>query len=41
MREVRGRYFGGATPPASTLVYVSRLAQPGWLIEVEVVAAID
>jgi enamine deaminase RidA (YjgF/YER057c/UK114 family) len=41
MREVRGRYFGGGTPPASTLVYVSRLAQPGWLIEVEVVAAID
>jgi enamine deaminase RidA (YjgF/YER057c/UK114 family) len=41
MREVRGRYFAGATPPASTLVYVSRLAQPGWLIEVEVVAAID
>jgi enamine deaminase RidA (YjgF/YER057c/UK114 family) len=41
MREVRSRYFGGGTPPASTLVYVSRLAQPGWLIEVEVVAAID
>ena len=41
MREVRGRFFGGGAPPASTLVYVSRLAQPGWLIEVEVVAAID
>ncbi len=41
MRAVRGRYFGSGTPPASTLVYVSRLAQPGWLIEVEVVAAID
>ena len=41
MRAVRGRYFGGGTPPASTLVYVSRLAQPGWMIEVEVVAAID
>jgi enamine deaminase RidA (YjgF/YER057c/UK114 family) len=41
MRAVRGRYFGSATPPASTLVYVSRLAQPGWMIEVEVVAAID
>jgi len=41
MREVRSRYLGGGTPPASTLVYVSRLAQPGWLIEVEVVAAID
>ena len=41
MRAIRGRYFGSGTPPASTLVYVSRLAQPGWMIEVEVVAAID
>ena len=41
MRAVRGRYFGSSTPPASTLVYVSRLAQPGGMIEVEVVAAID
>ena len=41
MRAVRGRYFGSGTPPASTLVYVSRLAQPGWMIEVEVVAAND
>ena len=41
MRAVRARYFGSGTPPASTLVYVSRLAQPGWMIEVEVVAAID
>jgi enamine deaminase RidA (YjgF/YER057c/UK114 family) len=41
MRAVRGRYFGSGTPPASTLVYVSRLAQPGWMIELEVVAAID
>ena len=41
MRAVRGRYFGSGTPPASTLVYVSRLARPGWMIEVEVVAAID
>jgi len=41
MRAVRSRYFGSGTPPASTLVYVSRLAQPGWLIEIEVVAAID
>ena len=28
-------------PPASTLVVVSRLARPGWLIEIEAVAAID
>jgi enamine deaminase RidA (YjgF/YER057c/UK114 family) len=41
MRAIRGRYFGAGKPPASTLVYVSRLAQPGWLIEIEAVAAID
>jgi enamine deaminase RidA (YjgF/YER057c/UK114 family) len=28
-------------PPASTLLFVSRLARPGWLIEIEAVAAID
>jgi enamine deaminase RidA (YjgF/YER057c/UK114 family) len=28
-------------PPASTLVVVSRLARPGWLVEIEAVAAID
>ena len=41
MRAIRGRYLGSGKPPASTLVYVSRLAQPGWLIEIEAVAAID
>src|SRR5512140_2407711 len=41
MRAIRGRYLGAGKPPASTLVYVSRLAQPGWLIEVEAVAALD
>jgi enamine deaminase RidA (YjgF/YER057c/UK114 family) len=41
MRAVRGRYLNSEKPPASTLVVVSRLARPGWLIEVEVVAAID
>ena len=41
MRAIRGRYLGAGKPPASTLVYVSRLAQPGWLIEIEAVAAID
>src|ERR1700733_15217992 len=28
-------------PPASTFVVVSRLMRPGWLIEVEAVAALD
>jgi enamine deaminase RidA (YjgF/YER057c/UK114 family) len=27
-------------PPASTLVVVTRLARPGWLIEIEAIAAI-
>ncbi len=40
-RAVRDRYVNTARPPASTLVVVSRLARPGWLIEIEVVAAID
>ena len=41
MRAVRGNYLSQDKPPASTLVVVSRLARPGWLIEIEVVAAID
>jgi enamine deaminase RidA (YjgF/YER057c/UK114 family) len=41
MRAIRDRYLNREKPPASTLVVVSRLARPGWLIEIEVVAAID
>jgi len=33
--------FNVAAPPASTFVAVSRLMRPGWLIEIEAVAAID
>ncbi len=40
-RAVRDRYVNVKTPPASTLVVVTRLARPGWLIEIEAVAAID
>ena len=40
MRAVRERYMSKDKPPASTLVVVSRLARPGWLIEIEAVAAI-
>ena len=40
-RVARDRYVNTANPPASTLVFVSRLARPGWLIEIEAVAAID
>jgi len=40
-RAIRDRYLNTAKPPASTLVVVSRLARPGWLVEIEAVAAID
>jgi enamine deaminase RidA (YjgF/YER057c/UK114 family) len=40
MRAIRDRYVNAEKPPASTLVVVSRLARPGWLIEIEAVAAI-
>jgi enamine deaminase RidA (YjgF/YER057c/UK114 family) len=41
LRAIRDRYVNTAKPPASTLVFVSRLARPGWLVEIEAVAAID
>jgi enamine deaminase RidA (YjgF/YER057c/UK114 family) len=41
MRAIRDRHLNKEKPPASTLVVVSRLARPGWLIEIEAVAAID
>lgn len=37
---VRSKYFP-TSPPASTLVGISALALPGWLIEVEAIAALD
>ena len=40
LRAIRDGYLNVAHPPASTLVVVSRLARPGWLIEIEAVAAI-
>jgi enamine deaminase RidA (YjgF/YER057c/UK114 family) len=41
LRAIRNHYLNVAHPPASTLVVVTRLARPGWLIEVEAVAAIE
>jgi enamine deaminase RidA (YjgF/YER057c/UK114 family) len=38
--EVREWFFGGATPPASTLVGVQALAFEGLLVEVEAIAAV-
>lgn len=40
-RAVRDRYINTARPPASTLAVITRLARPGWLIEIEAIAAID
>jgi len=41
LREVRlERYKGLQTPPANTLLVVSRLAEPEFLIEIDVVAAL-
>jgi enamine deaminase RidA (YjgF/YER057c/UK114 family) len=38
-REIRDRFFPNAPFPASTLLIVQGLADPGMLVEVEVVAA--
>jgi enamine deaminase RidA (YjgF/YER057c/UK114 family) len=40
VREVRGKYFAGAHPPASTLVGVTALASPDYLIEIEAIAVV-
>ena len=40
-RAVRDRYLDTAKLPASTLAVITRLARPGWLIEIEAIAAID
>lgn len=40
IREVRSRYFSREHPPASTLVGVTALASPDWLIEIEATAIV-
>lgn len=40
IRAVRDQYVNTSAPPASTLVIVAGLAQPGWLVEIEAVAAV-
>lgn len=40
VREVRKAYFSQKTPPASTMVGVTSLVDPEFLIEIEVVAVI-
>ena len=39
--KVRTALFGSVAPPASTLVGIQALAQPGYLVEVEAIAVID
>ena len=39
IREVRARYFGD-TAPASTLIGVPALANPAYMLEIEVIAAV-
>ena len=34
-------YINVEKPPASTFVVVSRLMRPGWLVEIEAIAALD
>jgi enamine deaminase RidA (YjgF/YER057c/UK114 family) len=41
IREVRSKYISKEKPPASTLVGVQALAREDFLIEVEVIAAVD
>ena len=40
IREVRSRFVSPEHPPASTLVGVTALAHPDWLIEIEATAVI-
>ena len=40
LREVRNQFLNTQLPPASTLVFVSRLVRPDWLVEIEAVAAV-
>src|SRR5262245_52120380 len=39
--KARAPFFANRPPPASTLVGVSALALPEWLVEIEAVAVID
>jgi enamine deaminase RidA (YjgF/YER057c/UK114 family) len=40
VREVRNAFFGAIKPPASTLVGITALAHPDYLIEIEAVAVV-
>jgi enamine deaminase RidA (YjgF/YER057c/UK114 family) len=38
--KARTPFFAGREPPASTLVGISALALPGWMIEIEAIAVV-
>jgi len=39
--QARAPFFSNGAPPASTLVGVSALASPDWLVEIEAIAVVD
>ncbi|HEY9286514.1 MAG TPA: RidA family protein [Candidatus Dormibacteraeota bacterium] len=39
--EARSEFLSGAPPPASTLIGISALADPAYLLEIEAIAVID
>lgn len=39
--QARAPFFTGGMPPASTLVGVTALALPEWLVEIEAIAVLD
>jgi len=41
VRATRDRYVNTQAPPVSTLVFISNLVNPDWLIEVEAVAIVN
>ena len=41
LREVRDQFVDTQAPPVSTLVFVSDLVRPEWLIEIEAVAVVS
>lgn len=41
LAEVRGSYFSATNPPAATLIGVTALATPDFLVEIEAIAVTD
>jgi enamine deaminase RidA (YjgF/YER057c/UK114 family) len=41
LRETRDRFVNTQAPPVSTLVFVSGLVRPEWLIEIEAIAVVS